>query len=339
MNFKTNSTFLAFIFVFFSFSGIANSFGFDFFRKKDSKRDTSVYVSPFKEENEKCLSCHGQKVYEFTNSNTGLTLRDHMFSELIINRDKFYSSNHKSFKCTDCHSTDYENFPHAAELRMEPFYSCTDCHAGDEKYAQYHFETIEEEYNQSTHYKLEKEGFSCWKCHNPHSYHISIRNTENLNETILYDNKICLSCHANFDNFQLLTDREEINIMKTHDWLPNQANHFKSVRCIECHTQTNDSILVAHLIKPKDQAIRGCNECHSKNSLLLATLYKFQVKEQRKETGFVNGVMINDSYVIGANRNFYLNLTSILIFVFLLGVIAMHVVLRLIKTNKKEDVS
>ena len=150
-----------------------------------------------------------------------------MCSERIVKREDFYKSNHKSFSCTDCHSEEYAKFPHSGELRMEQKYNCIDCHGGDEKFAKYHFEEIEAEYQQSTHFKLEEEGFSCWKCHNPHSYKISVRNSDNLKETIPYDNAICLNCHSNFNHFQLLTDREEINIIQKHDWLAKSGSTFR----------------------------------------------------------------------------------------------------------------
>jgi hypothetical protein len=211
---------------------------------------------------------------------------------------------------------------------MEQIYNCIDCHGNDEKFARFHFEELQSEFQKSVHYKLEKEGFSCWKCHNPHEYKINIRNSSNLRETILYDNNICLNCHANFDRFKLLSEKEEVNILKKHDWLPDQKAHFKNVRCIECHTQVNDTILVAHLIKKKEEAVKGCNECHSKNSLLMSSLYKFQSKEQRKH-GFFNGIILNESYVIGANRNHYLNILSFFVFIIVSGVIVVHIIFRI----------
>jgi hypothetical protein len=256
-----------------------------------------------------------------------------MCSQRIVNRDLFYQSNQKSFSCTDCHSSQYETFPHPGELRMETKLNCIDCHGGDETFAQYHFEEIDSEYTQSTHFKLGEDGFSCWKCHNPHTYKISIRKTENLKETIAYDNAICLNCHSNFDHFQLLSDREEINVLATHKWLPNQAVHFQNVRCIECHTKVSDSILVAHLITPKKDAVRRCNECHSQNSILMATLYKFESKEQRKD-GFFNGIILNQSYVIGANRNEFLNLASFIILSGVLGIIVIHILFRIRKKRQ-----
>jgi predicted CXXCH cytochrome family protein len=305
---------------------------FSFKKINQTKRDTSAYVSPFHDDNERCLKCHGQAKYEYTNQNLGRQVKALMCSERVIIREEFYNSNHKSFSCADCHSEQYTTFPHPGELRMEQKLNCIDCHGGDEKFAKYHFEEIEADYKQSTHFKLEEEGFSCWKCHNPHSYKISVSNSSNLKETIAYDNAICLSCHSDFNRFQLLTDREEINLIKKHDWLPNQAVHIANVRCIECHTKINNNIPVAHQIKPKSEAVKLCNECHSKNSVLMASLYKFESKEQRRD-GFFNGIILNESYVIGANRNEYLNLLSLVIFVGVIGVIAVHIIFRIRKDN------
>ena len=310
----------------------SNAGVFSFKRINQTETDTSAFVSPFHDDNERCFKCHGQARYEYTNQNLGRQVRALMCSERIVNREEFYNSNHKSFSCTDCHSGQYTTFPHAGELRMEEKFNCIDCHGGDEKFAKYHFEEIEAEYKQSVHYKLEQDGFSCWKCHNPHTYKISVRNEYNLKETIAYDNAICLNCHSDYSRFQLLTDRAEVNLIKKHDWLPNQAAHFSSVRCIECHTKISNDVPVAHQIRPKSEAVKRCNECHSQNSILMASLYKFESKAQRHD-GFFNGIILNESYVIGANRNEYLNLLSLMIFVAVIGVIAIHVIFRIRKNN------
>lgn len=312
----------------------ALSAGAGFREEVNNPPDTTSYVSPFHEDNERCFKCHGQKTYKYTNETLGQDVKALMFSERIINRNAFYDSNHKAFSCTDCHSSDYTKFPHPVELRMEQLYNCIDCHGNDEKFARFHFEEIETEYKESVHFKLEAEGFTCWKCHDPHTYKINIRNSENIKETILYDNNICLGCHSNFDKFQLLTDRKEINIVTTHEWLPNQAVHFQNVRCIECHTKINNNILVSHFIQSKDKAVRRCNECHSQNSILMATLYKFKSKEQRR-SGFFNGIILNESYVIGANRNEFLNEISFIILIITAIGIGIHLVLRVRMNSKK----
>jgi hypothetical protein len=214
---------IAFIIVLVCLSVQGFSGPFRFLSSKTGLQDTAKFVSPYAEDNERCLKCHGQEKYEYTNETQGRQVRAIMCSQRIVNRDLFYQSNHKTFSCTDCHSAEYTNFPHAGELRMEPKLNCIDCHGGDETFAKYHFEAIDSEYVQSTHFKLQEDGFSCWKCHNPHTYKINNRTTENIKSTISYDNSICLSCHSDFNHFQLLSDRKEINILKTHEWLPNQT--------------------------------------------------------------------------------------------------------------------
>lgn len=313
-----------------------NSFsspGSSLFKPEDNKvLDSATYVSRFDADNNRCFKCHGQEKYEYTNETLGKQVKAMMCSERIIHKNEFYSSNHKSFSCTDCHSEEYVKFPHSGDLRMEQKYNCIDCHGGDEKFAKYHFEEIEAEYKKSTHFKMEDDGFTCWKCHNPHTYKISVRNEENLKQTIAYDNGICLNCHSNFSNYQLLTDRKEINIIEKHDWLPNQTSHLANVRCIECHSQINNNIPVSHLILPKAQAVKLCNECHSKTSILMASLYKFESKEQRRD-GFFNGIILNASYVIGANRNEYLNIVSLIVFLVVLVIIGIHIFLRVRNKN------
>jgi len=285
----------------------------------------------FAEDNEKCLICHGEPYFELTDTAMGITENRLMCDDYFVNRDEFYQSNHWSFACTDCHSYDFEFFPHPTSTRLEESYNCLDCHGYDEQYAKYQFEEIQREYEESVHAEIND--FSCWKCHDPHSYEINIRNSTNLEQTILYDNNICLECHANYDNFMLLSDRQEIVIVDSHNWLPNESAHFSSVRCIECHTEINDSILVAHKLLPADKAVKRCTECHSSDSRLLATLYKFQSKELRSNVGFVNGVIFNQSYVIGANRNVILNVLSFIIFGGIILILLAHMFFRIINRN------
>jgi succinate dehydrogenase/fumarate reductase flavoprotein subunit len=75
-------------------------------------------------------------------------------------------------------------------------------------------------------------------------------------------------------------------------------------------------------------------ECHSANSILMASLYRYQAKERRNELGFVNASILNQSYVIGANRNVFLNILSLVIFGMVIGGIVIHAVLRKVKLKK-----
>lgn len=284
-------------------------------------------VNDYVEDNEACLICHAEMKFIIEDTTTGRSTHEHMCPDRIIDREVFYTSVHKTFSCTDCHSYDFNTFPHNVETRVEEQLLCMDCHGYDETFAQYHFEDIEMEFQESIH---NVEEFTCWKCHDPHSYKAFMRNADDLEEAILYDNNMCLKCHANFLRFTLLTDRDEINILDTHEWLPNQAAHFRSVRCIECHTEINDSILIAHKILPKTEAVQRCTECHSSDSRLMHTLYKFQSREERKG-GFINGVIINTTFVIGANQIPALNILSFVILGLTLLGIGFHTFLRIRK--------
>ena len=96
----------------------------------------------------------------------------------------------------------------------------------------------------------------------------------------------------------------------------------------------HDSLLVAHHVVVADSAVRQCKECHSRNTMLLSSWYRFQTVENRKN-GFVNGVLLNEAYVIGASRNETLNLISILLFGLTLGGIAVHALIRMITQRRK----
>lgn len=282
------------------------------------------------EQNETCLKCHGHANYFYYNEGVERDLKERMNPYFVIDSSEYYISNHKTFLCIDCHSYEYESFPHSGQLRMEPKFGCIDCHGGDDTYAKFNFEQIEEDFHQSVHSSKHSEDFTCSMCHNPHTYKISARTNENMRDFILYDNEICLTCHANISKYQLLTTMENPNVLETHSWLPNQVLHFKKVRCIECHTQVNNDILVSHNVLPKEQAVSRCVECHSKDSRLLASLYKYQFTGDRSKAGFANNAMLDESYVIGANRNYYLNVISIALFGLVLIGLAIHAVLRII---------
>ena len=290
----------------------------------------------FAEENESCLKCHGEKYYTIQDTLSGMEKNAMMCLENRIPRDEFYHSVHWSFSCLDCHSDEFNEFPHPISLRFEEYWSCMDCHGYDENFAQFKFEQIDEDHMKSVHYTATDGNFSCWKCHNPHSYKLLSRSTSTIADVILESNNVCLECHGNEDKFRLLSSKELGNVVPQHDWLPNQSLHFKAVRCIECHAEVNDSILVAHNIMPSDSAVRNCVECHSSNSILMGTLYKYRAQESREELGFINGVMIkNDAYVIGANRSRLLNIGSIIIFALALGAMAIHTAMRVFIKRKK----
>ena len=307
---------------------------FDKFRQNalETPEEISVDLSqfPYADQNQQCLKCHGQSKYTYENTEMGKMVNDQMHA--IISPNDFYLSNHKTFRCTDCHSDEYESFPHAGYLRMEYQYTCLDCHEGDDKYAHFHFEEINTEFMESVHSEELSNEFTCWMCHDPHSYKINARTNENIRETIIYDNTICLDCHSDYRKFQLFTDRDRPNLIQTHEWLPNQELHIVSIRCIECHTKKqSDSTLIAHQVLPKEMAVRNCKECHSTNPTLLATLYKYEAEETRSVDGFFRGITTSENVVIGASRNYTLNIISLIIFAGVIAGLIFHIILRIIK--------
>lgn len=279
-----------------------------------------------------CISCHGSKHYSVHNDFTGLNERKFMNPYFIIDSVQYLKGVHKTFSCDDCHSPEYETYPHSAELKMEPQYTCLDCHGGDDMFAHLQFDEIAEEVEQSIHVEKFGMGFRCEMCHDPHTYKLISRNDKfSIKELVQRNNNMCLTCHNSVDQYQKLSDNENPALTKAHKWLPNQRLHFSSVRCIECHTPTDDTLNVSHKILSKEFAVRECAECHSSNSLLEGKLYKYRAKEIRSSKGFYNALIMNEAYVIGANRNKYLNNISLLIFGLTLGGILIHIVMRIVK--------
>ncbi len=280
-----------------------------------------------KEVNQNCFRCHSMATLSYRDTTTGI------IKSLSVSPEEFYNSNHKDLECIDCHSKDFQTFPHNAKLKNENLY-CLNCHKDEPKFKQFHFETIEKEFKQSIHYQKLGNKFTCFDCHDPHSFEIHARISKDIKETVLYDNLICLNCHENNSRIKYLSGKILPSLYAAHSWLPHIDLHWQSVRCIDCHTSPN-APGVSHVILPKEKAVKNCVECHSKNSLLLQTLYKFESKRSRNKEGFLNAVILNNSYVIGATRNYYLNLLSFIIFGLTLIALSVHGFLR-IKSKKRK---
>ncbi|MHC1708487.1 MAG: cytochrome c3 family protein [Bacteroidales bacterium] len=286
-----------------------------------------VYTN--KEDNQVCLKCHLNSHIEFKAEGAEKIFKQRMFIECIIDTFHFYSSNHWNFKCTDCHTDEYSVFPHRGELRFEEIPGCLDCHGGDPKYEKFKFEQIDAEYQKSVHFQRQPGSFSCYSCHDGHYYKINARNRkEDILGAIQYDNDICLSCHANTGKYQMISNKVNPSILAKHDWLPNQPNHFKKVRCIECHAEVNDSLVVSHNILPKSKAVKKCEECHSTDSRLMASLYKYQL--QSKGRFRIDNAAFSESPVlIGGKRNVILKMLGNIALLLTLSGVAIHGILRI----------
>jgi Zn finger protein HypA/HybF involved in hydrogenase expression len=292
----------------------------------------------YAEDNEtNCLVCHGKLVYTLTDTLTGTVRKQLMSEHNLVVPDLFYNSVHWSFNCLDCHSEGFKTFPHPLETRFETSWGCIDCHGYDPNYAQYRFEEIDAEYQRSVHYTATEGLITCWKCHDPHYYNPLARQTTGGREYILRSNEICLRCHGNSDIMGLINDDNVSIVLPKHEWLPDVDRHMEAVRCIDCHTRMTDSVLVAHEVMPADSAVRGCTDCHSKNSILMGTLYKYAARESRDEKGFINGVILrNESYVIGANRSKFISFTGLFLIGMTIAVSMVHTIFRIIIKRKGE---
>jgi len=313
----------------YSSCGSVSSYGS--IRKNDLfQQDTSSYVSPFAEANEGCFKCHSLKRFEYTDEVSGQQKRGLMLPWMILGKQQFYESNHKSFICTDCHSHDFGTYPHPEELKSELHFHCLDCHGGDPAYAKFKFEEIEYEYRKSVHYGLEEKGFTCWNCHDPHSYRLVARISKSLTEIVTYDNSICLNCHSNRKTFELFSDHDMVNFKRIHKWLPRQKVHFKSVRCVECHATLGRNILVPHYIVSSDNAVRECMECHSDKPVAMSSLLRnysnFESAEPLIDEAGLSGIKI-----IGPNRYRLIDNLSLKIFTALLAIIGIHILIRIIR--------
>ncbi len=307
--------------------------------KEDSRPvSRGAGLSKYAEENEmNCLLCHGKMIYTLKDTVMGMTRKQLMSEQNIILPDLFYNSVHWSFSCLDCHSNDFKSFPHSIEARFETSWGCIDCHGNDPNYAQYRFEEIDAEYQKSVHYTSTEGLITCWNCHDPHYYNPLARQTTDGREFIIRSNEMCLRCHSNADVMSLITDDNVDIVLPRHEWLPDVKRHLEAVRCIDCHTRMNDSVLVAHEVMPADSAVRGCSDCHSQNSILMGTLYKYAAKESRDEKGFVNGVMLrNDSYVIGANRSKLISFSGLLIIGMTIVFAMAHTFFRIVFKPKRQ---
>lgn len=282
-------------------------------------------------QNHSCLKCHSKQTYTFHNSLMETEDKKLMNPYYIIDTMAIKLGVHNPFDCTDCHSYEYSTYPHSANLKLEPLGTCLDCHGGDETYASYQFEKIEEEFQKSVHYQVYGDNFTCAKCHSQHTYAATARTSDNVMEIVEYSNRMCLSCHNDMKKYELVSGHKNPKIIQIHEWLPNQELHFKYVRCIECHTEVIDSLMVSHNIVGKDLAVKKCVECHTADSRLKTSLYKYQNLQQRSENGNLSTMISNESYVIGANQLPVLKWLSVVILILTLAGIIIHTVFRILK--------
>jgi hypothetical protein len=286
-------------------------------------------------ENAPCLKCHGQAVYTTFSLDAKKHLRQPMAASRVIPEKMFQNAIHGSLKCIDCHAEGYSTTPHPAALKFDTIFSCVDCHAGKKKFKKYHLDSILAGYDKSIHAKAMANTFNCWKCHNPHNFIRALSDSLELKAAITLSNSACLDCHNNAVNYKRVSDKTQVSLLKSHDWLIHPELHLKNIRCIDCHTAQSTGSFTSHNILPAGKSIRECVECHSQKNTLAKNLFGMR-KENASFFNFSNNRIMDYAFIMGANRSITLNIISIILFGFALLAIFAHMffLLRYRKLHK-----
>ena len=273
--------------------------------------------------NGKCLACHSEAGLKKP-PKEGLDLKK--LRSHLVHLDTYTASDHGQMACTKCHGDGYDEHPHEADAK-DSLSECQDCHARKAM-------RIERQFDKSVHAENLSETFTCVTCHDAHSMTLAAK-LRDPHKIVAQDNKICLDCHDSDLAFAKMAPdkKKRPPIDDIHDWLPNTRLHWKAVRCIECHTPTEDKLSLSHEIQNKDKAEKKCATCHSANSSLNARLYRHLATEEQNKYGFLNSVILSNSYVVGATRSPTLDMILIGLFVATLAGVIGHGLVRAIMTS------
>jgi hypothetical protein len=93
--------------------------------------------------------------------------------------------------------------------------------------------------------------------------------------------------------------------------------------------------MISHNILPKEQSVKNCSECHSANSLLQASLYRYENIQARKTEGVFASILQEQPYIIGANQVPVFKYLSISMLIITLLGIFIHALMRMFLIKKK----
>jgi len=275
-----------------------------------------------------CWRCHGMETLAYRDKLTGEIVN------LYVNPQQYQQSNHRHLECTTCHTADFSIYPHPDSVKSENLY-CLDCHQDEPKFIpsrfpflsekrapRNQFSEIERAFKNSVH--ATQEQFSCFSCHDPHQFKIS-RVGEEMTEIVRHGNEICLNCHAS----PITPSATELSL--SHQWLPNLLLHWRSVRCVECHTPATSHF--SHQVLSAAQSAKNCVQCHSKEATLLTRLYKYRSQEEGQS--WFNKAVFNKAYIIGMSRNETIDRWSLIILLLTIAGLLAHGFGRFIATRRK----
>lgn len=243
--------------------------------------------------NADCLSCHSEAGLK-SPPRQGMDMA--LLAKLLVDHPRFEASDHGKMACKDCHSEAYVPYPHRPNAKAQ-IKGCEPCHQQPAK-------AIVPEFKASKHFKDHTARFTCLSCHDSHTMRKAAK-LPTAQAAARQDNHQCLACHDDDRRYLALmkpeTRRPEMS--KVHDWLPELALHLDHIRCVDCHSPVADMAL-SHEVQGKDKAVRRCEACHAEQGELGRRLYKPMLIDRPGEAGgFANAALLTEVYVVGANRN------------------------------------
>lgn len=270
--------------------------------------------------NSDCLSCHSEEGVR-NPPRKGMDLQ--VLARMTVDQGAFEQSDHGKTACKDCHTEAYVPYPHEKNARNK-IKSCAECHKQPAK-------TITPEFKLSEHFKAHSEAFTCLSCHESHTMR-KANKIGALSLAVTQDNALCQQCHGptkdGLPNHPLLKGNDDSkryhdlmaakgkaealrpSMEVAHEWLPEMSQHLSAVRCIDCHSPISDTAL-SHTVEKKDKAERRCEACHADQTDLGKRLYRKKMQEAPGAwMGFANGALLSEVYVVGGNRNLWLEIAA-----------------------------
>jgi hypothetical protein len=261
----------------------------------DPKPVDPALLEKIRRSNAECFACHTEAGLK-NPPQPGLDLAK--LKETLLEPEVFKGSNHGHMECKQCHGQGYAKYPHAQGAR-DLISPCEECHAVQVM-------KIEAQFEASVHAKRLADKFTCNTCHDPHIALVAVK-LGDPRKIVAQDNHMCLECHnsdlafAQFAPEENEKKKKRPDLDRIHAWLPNTRLHWEAVRCVECHTPVAKTL--SHEIVDKEKAEKHCVSCHTANTALAARLYRHLAKEEQQKYGFVNSVILSNSYVVGATRH------------------------------------
>lgn len=271
--------------------------------------------------NADCLSCHSEQ---------GLTKPPRqgmdmaLLAKLLVDHPRFEKSDHGKMACKDCHGEAYVPYPHLPKAK-EQIKGCEPCHQQPAR-------TITPEFKAGKHFKTHTDKFTCLSCHDSHTMRKAAK-LPTAQAAVRQDNRQCRACHDDDRRYLALMKPESRrpDMAVVHSWLPEMGLHLDHVRCVDCHSPASD-LALSHEVLGKDRAVRRCEACHAEGGELGRRLYKpMLIDAPGEQGGFADGTLLREIYVVGANRNRWIDLGGL----GALGLTALAVLTRILRRRTK----